>query len=52
MMPRFSPPTAMGFPLIGAGTGGFPPARVLAIMRDEAERNPYDDDVRIVQFNG
>jgi O-acetyl-ADP-ribose deacetylase (regulator of RNase III) len=41
---------SVAFPLIGAGTGGFPPARVLAIMRDEAAKSAYDGEVCIVQF--
>ena len=41
---------SIAFPLIGAGTGGFPASRVLVIMRDEAEKNNYDGEVRIVKF--
>jgi O-acetyl-ADP-ribose deacetylase (regulator of RNase III) len=41
---------SIAFPLIGAGTGGFPVARVLVIMREQAEKSAYNGDVRIVQF--
>ncbi len=36
--------------LIGAGTGGFQPEQVLAIMQDEAGYQEYGDEVRIVRF--
>jgi len=42
---------SIAFPLIGAGTGGYPPEKVLEIMRDEAGKNEYDGEVRIVWFN-
>jgi len=41
---------SIAFPLIGAGTGGFPPEKVLEIMRDEAGKSQYDGEVRIVRF--
>lgn len=41
---------SIAFPLIGAGTGGFPPERVLEIMQDEARRTGYDGEVRLVRF--
>jgi O-acetyl-ADP-ribose deacetylase (regulator of RNase III) len=41
---------SIAFPLIGAGTGGLSASRVLAIMRDEAQKHTYDGEVRIVQF--
>ena len=41
---------SIAFPLIGAGTGGFSPNRAMTIMRDEAGRNTFDGEVRIVQF--
>jgi len=37
-------------PLIGSGTGGYPPEKALEIMRDEAGKNEYDGEVRIVKF--
>ena len=42
---------SIAFPLIGAGTGGFQPEQALAIMQDEAGRNEYDGEVRIVRFS-
>lgn len=41
---------SIGFPLIGAGTGGYPPEKVLEIMQDEAGKSEYDGEVRIVRF--
>ena len=41
---------SIAFPLIGAGTGGYPPEQVLEIMHGEAGRNEYDGEVRIVRF--
>jgi len=41
---------SIAFPLIGAGTGGYPPEKVLEIMQDEAGKNEYDGEVRIVRF--
>jgi O-acetyl-ADP-ribose deacetylase (regulator of RNase III) len=41
---------SIAFPLIGAGTGGYPPERVLEIMEDAIRQNEYNGDVRIVRF--
>ena len=41
---------SIAFPLIGAGSGGGRPERVLEIMRDELARIEFAGDVRIVQF--
>jgi O-acetyl-ADP-ribose deacetylase (regulator of RNase III) len=41
---------SIAFPLIGAGTGGYSPEKVLEIMRDEAGQNDYDGEVRIVRL--
>src|ERR1035441_6093292 len=41
---------SIAFPLIGAGTGGYPPEKVLEIMQDEAGRSEYNGEVRIVRF--
>ena len=41
---------SIAFPLIGAGTGGYPPEKVLEIMQDEAAQSGYDGEVRIVRF--
>ena len=41
---------SIAFPLIGAGTGGYPPEKVLEIMEDEAGKSEYDGEVRIVRF--
>jgi len=41
---------SIAFPLIGAGTGGFPPERVLEIMEHEIGQIQYDGEVRIVRF--
>jgi len=41
---------SIAFPLIGAGTGGYPPEKVLEIMLNEAGRQEYDGEVRIVRF--
>lgn len=43
---------SIAFPLIGAGKGGYPPGKMLEIMQDEAGRQEYDDEVRIVRFSG
>jgi O-acetyl-ADP-ribose deacetylase len=40
----------IAFPLIGTGAGGFQPEQALAIMQDEAGRNEYGGEVRIVRF--
>jgi len=41
---------SIAFPLIGAGTGGYSPDRVQAIMQDEAGQSEYEGEVRIVRF--
>ena len=41
---------SIAFPLIGAGTGGGSPDRVLQIMRDELGQQSFDGEVRIVRF--
>ena len=41
---------SIAFPLIGAGTGGCSPEKVLETMQDEAGKNEYDGEVRIVRF--
>ena len=41
---------SIAFPLVGAGTGGYPPEKVLEIMQDEAGNNDYDGEVRIVRL--
>jgi O-acetyl-ADP-ribose deacetylase (regulator of RNase III) len=41
---------SIAFPLIGAGTGGYPPERVLEIMEDAIRQDEYNGDVRIVRF--
>jgi O-acetyl-ADP-ribose deacetylase len=41
---------SVAFPLIGAGTGGFPAERALKIMKDEAAGCTFDGEVRIVRF--
>lgn len=41
---------SLAFPLIGAGTGGFPADRALALMRDELGRLNFAGEVRLVQF--
>jgi O-acetyl-ADP-ribose deacetylase len=41
---------SIAFPLIGAGTGGYSPHKVLKIMQDEAGKHEYDGEVRIVRF--
>ena len=41
---------SIAFPLIGAGTGGHPPEKVLEIMEDAMRQNEYDGEVRIVRF--
>ena len=40
----------IAFPLIGAGTGGYSPERVMEIMQDEAAKSEYDGEARIVRF--
>jgi len=41
---------SLAFPLIGAGTGGFPPARVEAIMLDSMAHSRFAGEVRIVKY--
>jgi O-acetyl-ADP-ribose deacetylase (regulator of RNase III) len=41
---------SIAFPLIGAGSGGGNPERVLEIMRDELRHLEYDGEVRIVRY--
>jgi O-acetyl-ADP-ribose deacetylase (regulator of RNase III) len=41
---------SIAFPLIGAGTGGYVPEKVLEIMQDETRRSEYEGEVRIVRF--
>jgi O-acetyl-ADP-ribose deacetylase (regulator of RNase III) len=41
---------SIAFPLIGAGTGGFPPDQVLTIMQQEAEKASYNGEIRFVKF--
>jgi O-acetyl-ADP-ribose deacetylase (regulator of RNase III) len=41
---------SIALPLIGAGTGGYPPEKVLEIMQDEAGKNEFDGEIRIVRF--
>ena len=41
---------SIAFPLIGAGTGGYPSEKVLDIMQDEAGKSEHDGEVRIVRF--
>ena len=41
---------SIAFPLIGAGTGGYPPEKVREIMQDEAGQQEYGGEIRIVRF--
>jgi O-acetyl-ADP-ribose deacetylase (regulator of RNase III) len=41
---------SIAFPLIGAGTGGGSPERVIAIIEDELGKCEFDGVVRIVRF--
>jgi len=41
---------SIAFPLIGAGTGGGSPEKVLEIMQDELQSLQYDGEVRIVRY--
>jgi O-acetyl-ADP-ribose deacetylase (regulator of RNase III) len=41
---------SIAFPLIGAGTGGLSPERVLAVMQEEVERSGYDGEVRLIRL--
>ena len=41
---------SMAFPLIGAGTGGGSPEKVLQIIKDELQRLPFSIETRIVRY--
>jgi O-acetyl-ADP-ribose deacetylase len=41
---------SIAFPLVGAGSGGMSPERVLEFMRDELRSIEYDGEVRIVRY--
>ena len=41
---------SIGFPLIGAGTGGVNPSKALSLMREELNKISFEGEVRIVQF--
>ena len=41
---------SVAFPLVGAGSGGGSPERILAIMQDELLQIAYDGDVYIVLY--
>ena len=41
---------SIALPLIGAGTGGCSPEKVLEIMQDEAGNSDYDGEVRIIRL--
>ncbi len=41
---------SIAFPLIGAGSGGGKPARVLAIMQGELKTIEFDGEVRLVRY--
>jgi len=41
---------SIAFPLIGAGTGGYAPDKVLEIMQDTIRQDEYPGEVRIVRF--
>lgn len=41
---------SVAFPLVGAGTGGGRPDRVLDLIRDELRLIEYDGEVRIVRY--
>lgn len=41
---------SVALPLIGAGSGGGDPGRVLAILQDELRSIPFDGEVRIVRY--
>lgn len=42
--------TSVAFPILGAGSGGFPEVAALELMRDELRRVDGDSRVRIVRF--
>ncbi|MBI5759959.1 MAG: macro domain-containing protein [Planctomycetales bacterium] len=41
---------SIAFPLIGAGSGGGRPDRVLALMQDELQTIEFDGEIRIVRY--
>jgi O-acetyl-ADP-ribose deacetylase (regulator of RNase III) len=41
---------SIAFPLIGSGSGGGKPDRVLATMQDELEKIDFPGEVRIVKY--
>jgi O-acetyl-ADP-ribose deacetylase (regulator of RNase III) len=41
---------SIALPLIGAGSGGRDPDRVLGYMRQELQSTPFDGEVRIVRY--
>lgn len=41
---------SIAFPLVGAGTGGLKPERVLEVMQDEISRYSFTGEVRLVRF--
>jgi O-acetyl-ADP-ribose deacetylase (regulator of RNase III) len=41
---------SIALPLIGAGSGGGAPDRILALIQDELSQLEYDGDVRIVRY--
>jgi O-acetyl-ADP-ribose deacetylase (regulator of RNase III) len=41
---------SVGLPLIGAGTGGFPPEQAEKIMLETLTRLEFDGDVRVVRY--
>jgi O-acetyl-ADP-ribose deacetylase (regulator of RNase III) len=41
---------SIGFPVIGAGTGGVNPAMALSVMQDELSQILFEGEVRIVRF--
>ena len=43
---------SIAFPLVGAGSGGGSPAKVLEYMRDELRSIEFDGEVRIVRYRG
>ena len=43
---------SVAFPLVGAGSGGGNPDRVLGLMADELSRIEFDGEVRVVRYRG
>jgi O-acetyl-ADP-ribose deacetylase (regulator of RNase III) len=41
---------SIGFPLIGAGTGGYAPEKVIDIMQDQMAMSDYAGEISIVRF--